>query len=138
MWITFLILNPFARNVIGHGAIQLHDNIFLENIKDLHPAADFCIAAHSQSSRTDIFRKAWNSKNPVGDDIHRQIHPQGMPRLGLAGRNLSLTHHFPAIVYGRRAVAISKRRRVGVFHRNVGGEGDISKLTGSSSDGGEV
>lgn len=119
---AFLLLNCLARNINPHATIHFHNNTSLNYVQNIDPPRYLWIAVQAQQTRPDIRLQIRVRQHPIRDDIHRDIHPRGPPRLRLPWRSSGLAHHRAVVVQSGAGVTELERRYVGVFYWHVGGD----------------
>lgn len=128
--LALMILNYVAGNINLHGAIHLHNNMSLYNFQHFNPARNPRIAGHGQKARAHLRHQIWAGHEPVRDEVHRDIHPHGLPGLGLARWASGLADHHTMIVQRSGGVPVLERRQVWVFDGHVSSQRHVGSGLG--------
>ncbi|KAL7002445.1 hypothetical protein U1Q18_003600 [Sarracenia purpurea var. burkii] len=99
--------------------------MLLDDLQYLHLPADHREAAHFQNPGARVALQVRASGEPIGDDIHRHVHPHRPPRLRLSRWPPRLSDHRPPVVKSRGGVAVLERRHVPVLDRHVRRQGHV-------------
>lgn len=104
---ALVLLNTLARNIKCHAAIHGHRNMHFKDIQNIRLSTNSRVAYHRQKARDIIRLQIRAGQQPVGDDIHCEIHAQSFLGLGVAGWPSGFTYKHVMVIKARGGVTVS-------------------------------